>query len=178
MWGPETRLDNCRNLALHATCDVYDRNSVASPSVPKGSTISILSFYASWVAPNILWVLDDPAEQIEVARTDAFGDLVHEHRKYLQGLVEQESISSSLAAEAMTIWWRLSDAVEGDLAMPDAAPGGDGELLYIWKRGDHYLSLEMTEEGAEFFYRDRGTGGIWAPLTTRRRLCSLRSLPG
>ena len=93
----------------------------------------------------------------------AFARLFHEHRLYINRLGESGLISRGLAKLALTIWWRLDASVHGtDLTIPDASPGPNGELLYTWKRGPHYLSLEMADGvAAEFFYQHRESGETW-----------------
>ncbi len=179
MLDAAARLDNHQTPALHARYDDSRHAFTFPPLALKGSMeslMAVMNFSGAPVASNVGRVLDESSEPVTsascststecetgigVSHTDIFGILLREHRNYLHGLVKQGLISPALEDNAMTSWWRLSNAVEGNLAVPDAAPGSDGELLFIWKRGNHYLSLEMSKEGADFFYRDRSTGVIW-----------------
>ncbi len=94
---------------------------------------------------------------------------IHELRLYLWQLAGkigngERLISRSLADSALKMWGRLLTATlpVGDLAIPDAAPGPDGQVLFIWKKDGHYLSLEMHEPGPySLFSRDESTGEIW-----------------
>ncbi len=105
-------------------------------------------------------------QQVEepVATDKGFAAQVYEHLHYLDRLVNEQFISPDMRHLASDLWWKLSCSVDdGDLvAVPDASPGSDGELIYIWKRGDHYFSVEMSEVGpAEYFYRNHRTGETW-----------------
>jgi hypothetical protein len=92
---------------------------------------------------------------------------IHEFREYIDDLSKPSDddplISTGLARTALKVWWKLYGSCSGDLSVPDVGPGHGGELIFIWKRNDHYLSVEIAPGGpAETFYRNRRTGGIWA----------------
>ncbi len=177
MLDTTARLDRSATPVVRTTYDISWRNSASAPPGLQEGMSPFPNYWGLFI-PNDTWGLErvrDSArlvcpigkgrgwvfEAATEGNIDSFTNLIREHREYLQGLVEQGLISSNLEESAMAVWWRLCDAVEGNLAIPDAAPGADGELFYIWKSGDHYLSLEMSEDGADFYYRDRQTGNIW-----------------
>ena len=89
------------------------------------------------------------------------GKQVHEHRKYLEGLVATGAISPQMERRAWEIWGNLWTKYP-DLTVPDAGPGPDGEVQYTWSRRDHYLALDIIpDQPSEFFYRNRQTGTMW-----------------
>ena len=99
-------------------------------------------------------------------QADPVAHLFHAHRQYIRGLSKSDDreslISAAVAESALRIWSQLNDWMDDDLAVPDAAPGLNGELVQIWKSRDHYLSLRVgPEEELEFFYRNIKTGQIW-----------------
>jgi len=53
-------------------------------------------------------------------------------------------------------------ASNGEIAVPAACTGPDGEMFYSWDSGRHHLELEIIPgKPAEFFYRDRETEMVW-----------------
>ena len=80
---------------------------------------------------------------------------------YLTKIRDERLVSPAMAELAWTAWEQLSGNV-GDLAVPDACPGPDGQLLFSWEREPHYLELELFLDGpGEFFYRNDHTGALW-----------------
>jgi hypothetical protein len=91
---------------------------------------------------------------------------IHEFREYVEALSKAQDserlISPDLARTALKVWWKLYGSCEGDLSVPDVGPGHDGELIFIWKRNDHYLSVEIAPgTPPKIFYRNQRTGAIW-----------------
>ncbi len=106
------------------------------------------------------------AEQAPVR--SAWAGRIHEFREYIQGLSSiregEQLVSPELTRDALKLWWKLYGCSigDGDLSVPDVGSGHDGEMIFIWKRDDHYLSTEMRLGApAEFFYRNHRTGLIW-----------------
>src|SRR5205809_6924017 len=80
---------------------------------------------------------------------------------YLHQLAQDQIICKPTMARTLEAWGRLAAAAKG-LPAPDATPGPDGQVLYTWDRDRHHLELEILPAGpAEFFYRDRRSGGLW-----------------
>ena len=87
----------------------------------------------------------------------------HEFRAYIRNLAKTQDgdrlTSPNLARTALKVWRTLDASRDGNLSVPDVGPGPDGELIFIWKREDHYLSVEMSHDSlAEIFYRNQRTG--------------------
>jgi hypothetical protein len=65
-------------------------------------------------------------------------------------------IAPEMAHRAWRAWCQAWSASGFRLPVPDACPGPDGELIYVWDRGRYHLELELIPDGPdEFFYRDR-----------------------
>jgi len=88
--------------------------------------------------------------------------LLREHCLYLERIVREGEISPQLSRAAWNALEDILDIVGPNLEVPDAIPGVDGKLFYTWKRGNHYLELEMLPDGSgEFFYRNTDDGETW-----------------
>jgi hypothetical protein len=88
--------------------------------------------------------------------------LLREHCLYLERIVREGEISPQLSRAAWNALEDIRDIVGPNLEVPDAIPGVDGKLFYTWKRGNHYLELEMLPDGSgEFFYRNTDDGETW-----------------
>jgi hypothetical protein len=86
-----------------------------------------------------------------------------EHCLYLERIVREGEISPQLSRAAWNALEDIRDVVGPNLEVPDAIPGVDGKLFCTWKRGDHYLELEMLPDGSgEFFYRNAEDGETWS----------------
>jgi hypothetical protein len=141
------------NLVQRCYGSIYD--SVNRTRTPVGMGM----VYGSTV------VLEWPQADVPAPQEDGF-HRIHELRRYVRELSEdrggEQLISPILAHRALELWWKLWCSMGGQLNVPDASPGPNRELLYVWNQGEHYLSVETQAEGlAEFFYRNAKTGEIW-----------------
>lgn len=81
---------------------------------------------------------------------------------YINNTCEAGKISPETAARAGDIWKLLGEAMHGTLPVPDVSPGPEGQLLFLWDKGEHHLELEVFADApAEFFYRNRVSGVLW-----------------
>lgn len=81
---------------------------------------------------------------------------------YLRAVSRLGEISEYTAVRAWRLWRSLRGMPQAQLRVPDACPGPNGELLFTWDAGQHYLELEIFPNGtAELFYRNRETGEMW-----------------
>jgi hypothetical protein len=88
---------------------------------------------------------------------------------YLADIRDREEISASTADAASKMWQVLKQMPPAGtgkaLPVPDASPGPDGELLYVWNKDEHHFELEFIPGAPmEFFYRNRNTGAIWGTV--------------
>ena len=84
---------------------------------------------------------------------------------YLYQIVDQELVTPRVARLAWEAWSALSNSVGNALLVPDVCPGPDGELLYTWDQGEHYLELEIFPAApAELFYENDATGAVWESI--------------
>ena len=59
-------------------------------------------------------------------------------------------------------WRDIWTASRGQMPIPAACTGPDGQMLYAWDHGQHHLELEIfPHKDAEFFYKDRQTRELW-----------------
>jgi hypothetical protein len=71
-------------------------------------------------------------------------------------------VTPAIAELAWAAWDQLSGYMEGGLAVPNASPGPDGQLLFSWEREPQYLELELfPDRPGEFCYRNDHTGALW-----------------
>ena len=77
-------------------------------------------------------------------------------RRYVEETKAKNLISDESARLALETWSKLQAATDGLLAVPNAAPGDDGQLMFAWDRGRHHAEIEF-EPGVlpVFFYADR-----------------------
>jgi hypothetical protein len=77
-----------------------------------------------------------------------------------QGNEQTRMVTPTVVSSALSGLSRLNEAT-GDtilLCTPTATPGPDGQLMLVWRRGPHYLELEVFEGGRwEFYYHDEST---------------------
>jgi hypothetical protein len=86
------------------------------------------------------------------------------HLAYLNRVAAGVSplISTETAELAKQAWSGVLSATAGDMPVPAACTGPDGEMFYSWDRGRHHLELEIIPgQPAEFFYRDRKAEEFW-----------------
>ena len=136
------------------------RSSVDTLSRPRSA-----GFGTSSISPSVRCVLaassvEGPAPRAEWAAR------IHEFRDYVNRLADERDggrqIDPELARATLKVWWKCFGSFDGMLAIPDVAAGEAGELVFIWKRKQHYLSIEMTlHTFFEVFYRNGRTGTIW-----------------
>ncbi len=122
-------------------------------------------FGASSRSPSVHGVI--AASPVEgAALRSEWAARIHDFRDYVNRLADERDggrqIDLELARAALKVWWKCFGSFDGMLAIPDVAAGEAGELVFIWKREQHYLSIEMAP-GVPFevFYRDGRTGTIW-----------------
>ena len=85
---------------------------------------------------------------------------------YLHAAEREGTLSARTIHNAWQAWSALEKALRDEagalLPVPDACPGAGGQLLYTWRRGEHYLELEVfAAHPAELFYRNGKTGALW-----------------
>ena len=78
---------------------------------------------------------------------------------YLKILTNEKLVSDSLAGAAQR-WWQQADSrFDGQLPVPSAAPGPDGQLLYSWDKDENHIEVEFLScEPATLFHMNRITG--------------------
>ena len=81
---------------------------------------------------------------------------------YLGNVRDAGDISQSTATLALRAWASISELLAQNLPVPDAAPGPEGQLLFVWNKGEHHLELEIFPDSpSEFFYFNRVTNESW-----------------
>jgi hypothetical protein len=117
--------------------------------------------------------LPTPSEQISATIEDLIASLVRfpetdaKHKKHLEYLTRVSTsecavITPTTAVLAARAWRDIWTASRGQMSIPAACTGPDGEMFYSWDRGRHHLELEIIPgQPAEFFYRDRETEQFW-----------------
>ncbi len=81
---------------------------------------------------------------------------------YLVSVREAGDISAHTASVAWKVWNLLSHSMDNSLPVPDAAPGPEGQLLYVWEKKEHYFEAEIfPNDIIEFFYWNRETNEAW-----------------
>lgn len=79
-------------------------------------------------------------------------------KRYLKRLVTEGLTNPATESLAQQAWRRLDEVFLGDLAIPDAAPGPDGQILFTWDEGEHHSEIEIDTNGdATFFSLNRQT---------------------
>lgn len=87
-----------------------------------------------------------------------------QHLEYLKRVStgERALITPETASLAIKAWRMLWLTSGGQIPVPAACTGPDGEMFYSWDRGQYHLELEILPgQPAEFFYRDRITEQFW-----------------
>ena len=111
------------------------------------------------IAMALQWEAEEQASGNRAVNTPV--TRVQELAYYLGTVSNAGDISSETAKAALTVWNDLSQMFRA-LAVPDAAPGPDRQLLYTWNRGKHHLELEIFPAApAEFFYYNRDSEATW-----------------
>jgi hypothetical protein len=78
---------------------------------------------------------------------------------YLNLLVQEGLVAKETADSAWQAWRDLDNYFLGELPVPGASPGPDGQILYTWDKGDHHLEIEFFAcEPTTVFCMDRATG--------------------
>ena len=84
---------------------------------------------------------------------------VDEYIEFLKKKSSQENFPSySLVSYAELFWLDLQGEFEDTIPVPVVSLGLDGSILFTIKRDEHYLEIEVTEEGFELYYEDNDTG--------------------
>ncbi|AGA28301.1 hypothetical protein [Singulisphaera acidiphila] len=171
-----------------ATSMIFDRETSSTPPLgevefgrqgsefcgrPTPNTLQSLMLWPNSIRRAIVMLIETslfswskqvgrPCGAVAAPKEIGPGPRLQEHRKYLQKLERDGEISTELENTAWRILLDLLDAAGSSLAIPDACPGSDGQLLYTWDQAEHHLELEMfPDRHVEFFYRNRRTGGLW-----------------
>jgi hypothetical protein len=81
---------------------------------------------------------------------------------YLHEMKRAGAINENTLSLAQKAWDGLRGIVAGNLLVPTAGTGPDGQVLYTWDRGEHHFELEVFPDGiGEFFYMNRKTDATW-----------------
>lgn len=64
----------------------------------------------------------------------------------------------SIVSYAEKFWLDLQSEFEDTIPVPVVSLGLDGSILFTIKKDEHYLEIEVTEEGFELYYEDNETG--------------------
>src|SRR5260370_953215 len=62
---------------------------------------------------------------------------------YLRKLAAEGLADIKTLEFAQQTWKRLDEVFSGSLAIPDAAPGPDGQILFTWDKGEHHAEIEI-----------------------------------
>jgi hypothetical protein len=87
-----------------------------------------------------------------------------QHLRYLARVStgERALITPATAELSVRAWHQILTASRGQMPVPAACTGPDGQMLYAWDHGRHHLELEIfPDRAAEFFYKDRETRELW-----------------
>ena len=149
------------NRAAGFSCPAIVYNPGHTPYLPVNDTHASSGMVMLYDSPVLEW----PRAEVPTPQADGFHH-IHELLRYVRDLAGardgEQLISPILAESALELWWEVWFSTGGQLNVPDASPGPNGELLYVWKQREHYLSVETHDQGpAEFFYRNTKTGEIW-----------------
>lgn len=105
---------------------------------------------ADWIASN----LQKPS-------APDFEERVQGLAYYLGTIATTGEIAPATTTHALKAWNDLHRAMPA-LPVPDAAPGGEGQLLYTWDKDEHHLVLEIfPDSSAELFYYNRRSEEMW-----------------
>jgi hypothetical protein len=83
---------------------------------------------------------------------------------WLRDIAEDTSLpnANKTVGQARKAWGLISAVMDHLIPVPSASAGPDGEILFVWNRGNYHLELEILPDGpAEFFYRNRATHEVW-----------------
>lgn len=86
-------------------------------------------------------------------------DYLEEHIYWLRQMHSDGCISWETKQMGMAIMLLPIIQDKGRLAVPAAATGQDGTLLYCWDKDDHHLEFEC--KNSDFFYVNRKTNEMW-----------------
>lgn len=175
-----------------ATSMIFDRETSSTPPLgevefgrqgsefcgrPTPNTLQSLMLWPNSIRRAIVMLIETslfswskqvgrPCGAVAAPKEIGPGPRLQEHRKYLQKLERDGEISTELENTAWRILLDLLDAAGSSLAIPDACPGSDGQLLYTWDQAEHHLELEMFLIGTSSLYRNRRTGGLGSTSRT------------
>ncbi len=81
-------------------------------------------------------------------------------RRYLINVEQPAGALSPPAARGLkTLWRYLRTATNGRFTVPRAAPTQDHGIILSWEKVDHYLEIEIFDDGRyDWFYREEETG--------------------
>jgi len=84
---------------------------------------------------------------------------VDEYIELLKKKSSHENFPSySIVSYAEIFWLDLQSEFEDTIPVPVFSLGLDGSILITIKKDEHYLEIEVTEEGYELYYEDNDTG--------------------
>ena len=120
------------------------------------------------ISPALVRVSQDEFPPLTYSASEVVDAVIREQSRaqrlyhYLNAAMREGSLTSHTANLAWAIWNHLSEITLNCLAVPDACPGSQGQILYTWDKDEHHLELEVFPNSpAEFFYRNRIFGQLW-----------------
>ena len=66
--------------------------------------------------------------------------------------------SRDVADRVENVWREAKETYGNSLPLPSMALGGDGGVLFVWRRDPHYLEIEVLPGGSEVFYENTQIG--------------------
>lgn len=132
-----------------------------------------LRHWMRWISfPRLVWWeygVPICSKEAVPAEFDAARSWVKRHERvkglksYLERVRQEGLISGDIADLALRAWNHLTAVTSSGLLVPDACPGPNGDLLYVWDRAHFHLELEFVPGTVpSFFYANRQTGEAWA----------------
>jgi hypothetical protein len=82
--------------------------------------------------------------------------------RYLLGVIEKGYASADTIEAARSSWEALDAATDRRVAIPNAGPGPNGEMILTWDQREHHFEIEVAPaEPPYLFYRNRESGETW-----------------
>lgn len=132
-------------------------------AAPRGTTpaasISAMKDACEWLYRG----LKENGVELAEAVGGRSGRLLEYVRSLSSGEPADQAITPAAANKALAAWAELWKASRFLAPVPDVGPADDGHLVFAWSRDEHYLELEVFQDGrCEMFYRNRSTGSLWS----------------
>jgi hypothetical protein len=103
-----------------------------------------------------------PRIEHESKESNKLTERIIEHIYYIRDILKENLISPATARESTVAWLECWIATGCTLPVPAACTGPDGQLQYVWDRGEHHLEMNFVpSEPVSIFYRNRQTGELW-----------------